>query len=63
MLGGGGEEVSVVPVVYNHGRLVSHHLVLFRLLVIILNFLILLYLSLSEHSIFKSISRIGGVGK
>ena len=35
MIGGGGDEVSVMSVVYPVGRLVSHHWVLFCLLFII----------------------------
>ena len=37
------------------GRLVSHHLVIFCLLVLLLNLIILLFLSLSYHATFKSI--------
>ena len=38
MIGGGGDEVSVMSVVYPVGRLVSHHWVLFCLLFIIQTF-------------------------
>ena len=48
MIGGGGEEVSIVPVYILVGRLVSHHFVIFRLLVLLLNLLILFLLSLSQ---------------
>ena len=43
-------------------RLVYHHLVIFHLLIFLLNLLILIYLYLSEHATFKSISRIRGGG-
>ena len=44
------------------GRLVSHHSVLFSLLVHLLNLLILPFLSLLEYTIFKSISKRRGGG-
>ena len=62
VLGGGGDEVSIMPVVSPVGRLVSHHSVIFRLLVHLLNPLILPFLSLYEYTIFKSISRKTGGG-
>ena len=43
-------------------RLVSHHSVLFSLLVNNLKILILPFLSLSEYTVFKSISRRRGGG-
>ena len=47
MIGGGGDEVSVVHVFTPVVRLVSHHSVIFHLLVSHLNLLILPFLSLS----------------
>ena len=51
VLGDGGEDVSIVPVVYPCGQLVSHRLVLFHMLALllklILNLLILICLYLS----------------
>ena len=63
MLGDGVEEFSIVPVVYPCGMVVSHHLVIFCLLVLLLKLFILLCLSLSDHATFKIISRIRGIGK
>ena len=45
------------------GRLVLLHLVHFRILVLLLNLLILIFLYLSEHATFNIISRIIGGGK
>ena len=47
MLGGGGDEVGIMPIFTLVARLVSHHLVLFYLLVILLKILILTFLSIS----------------
>ena len=44
------------------GRLVSHHSVLFRLLVYHIHFLLLTFLSFSKYTVFKSISRRWGGG-
>ena len=38
----------------------SHHLVIFSLLILILNILILIFLSLSDHATFGSISKRRG---
>ena len=49
---------SVLLMLFLHvGWLVSYHTIIFCLLVILINLLIILYLSLSEHAIFKIISR------
>ena len=48
MLGGGGDEVSIMPVVYSCGKVSISSLGFFCLLVILLNLLILLFLSLSR---------------
>ena len=60
MLGVGSDDVSIMPVVYPMGRLLSHHSVIFHLLVLILNLLVLTFPYLSDHVIFKGISRIIG---
>ena len=60
MLGDGGGEVSIVPVVYPRGTFSVSSLFLFPLLFILLHLLVLIFLSLSEHAIFKSISRRRG---
>ena len=61
LLGGGGDEVGIMPVFFV-GQIVSHHLVIFRLLVHIINLLVLNFLYLSYYTIFKSISIIIGEG-
>ena len=50
MLGDRGEDVSILPFYILVGWSVSHHLVLFRLLVLLLNLLVILCLSLSEQA-------------
>ena len=62
MLGGGGDEVSIMPVVSPRGTVSVSSLGSFRLLVHLLNLLILPFLSLYEYTIFKSISRRRGGG-
>ena len=57
MLGDGGEEVSKVHVVYPCGMVSISSIGYFLMLVLILNFLILLFISLLENATFKSISR------
>ena len=57
MLGGGGDEVSVMPISYPNGTVSVFHSIIFRLLVHHLNLLILTFLSLLEYTSFKSISR------
>ena len=60
ILGGGCDEVSIIPVVYPRGMVSVSSLVYFYLLVLLLNVIILTFLSLLHHSIFNSISiRIG----
>ena len=53
--GGGGDEVSIMPVFTPVDQLLTYHSIIFCLLVLLLNLLILLFLSLLEHAIFKSI--------
>ena len=62
MLGGGGDEVSVMPIVYPHGTVSVSSLVFFGLLIHHLNLLVLSLLSLSYYTIFKIISRRRGGG-
>ena len=62
MLGDGKKEVSIVSVVYPCGTVVVHHWNIFRMFVLLLNLLILICLSLSEHATFNSISRRTGGG-
>ena len=62
MLADGGVYVSVVPFVYTCVKVSVSSLGFFRLLVLLINHPILLYMSLLEHSKFKSISRIRGGG-
>ena len=47
MPGGGGDEVSIMPIFTPVGRLVSHYLVLFCLLVILLKLHIISFLYIS----------------
>ena len=54
VLGGGGGSVQCL-LFTTVGWLVSHHSVLFCLLVLLQNLLIHPFLSLSDHAIFKSI--------
>ena len=62
MIGGGGYEVSIMPVFYPRGTVSVSSLGYFHLLVILIKLLVLTFLSLSEHAIFNSISRIRGRG-
>ena len=62
VIGGGGEYVSIVPVVYPHGTVSVLSLGYFSSVGSSLNLLILLCLSLFENATFKSISRIRGRG-
>ena len=57
MLGGGGDEVSVMPFFYPCGKVSVLSLNYFRQLVHHINLLILTFLSLLEYTSFKSISR------
>ena len=57
VLGGGGDEVSIMPFFTPVGLLASHNLVLFHMFILILNLIILPFLSLSENVIFNNISR------
>ena len=52
MIGGGGEEFSIVPVVYPRGSVIVSSISYFRQLVLLVN---LIFLSLSYLSTFKSI--------
>ena len=61
MIWGGGYEFSIMSVVSPPlGQLVSHHSVIFHLLVLLINLLILTWLSLSDNSTLNSISRRRG---
>ena len=61
VLGGGGDEVSVMPVFYPRGMVSVSSLSFFILVVYHLNLLIYPFLSLSEYTVLKGISRIRGV--
>ena len=64
MIGGDGDEVSIMPVVYPLGTVSVSLLGIFCLLVHHLNLLILSFLSLLYYTAFKSVSIIiGGGGK
>ena len=60
VLGVGGDEIIIMPFFSPVGRLVSHQLVPFFLLVCLLNLFILPFLSLLEFTIFNIISRRKG---
>ena len=62
MLECGGDEVSIMPGVCPLGQLASHHLVIFHMLVFLLNLLVLPFISLLDHAIFKIILRRRGEG-
>ena len=47
MLGGGVDEVSIIPVVYPYGTVIVSSLSFFHMLVILLNLLVPPFLSLS----------------
>ena len=63
MVGCGGDEVSVMPVVYPRGTVSVSSLGYFCLLVHHINLITLLLLSFSEYTLFESISRRRGVGR
>ena len=62
VLGGGGGDVTIVPIVYPRGTVSVSSLGSFFWLALLLNLLILFCLSLSEHATSKSISIIRGGG-
>ena len=62
VLGGGGDKVIIISVVYPCGTVSVSSLGYFRVLVLLLNLFTLLILSLLELAILKSISRIRGEG-
>ena len=61
VLGGGCEELSIVPVLYTCGKVSVLSLgYFFYLLVILLNLLILIFLFISKHATFNITSRKRG---
>ena len=60
VLGGSGDDISVIPVFTTMVQLVSSHLVIFILMVRHLNLIILPFLSILEYTLFKSISKRRG---